>query len=293
MKAEQSAIRQIEIRTTKSLKPHPALTGLPMCTTEQFAALCKSIQEHGLKKPLTVIGNGVIDGRNRLEACATVGLDRVAVIEAAPGTDPLTYAIESAVTGRNLTKSGIVLFLFLKHPALADLRSRRMRRNESKGGSVIKITTPPEKGSTSFSDLAETYRVPREYFSTLAALHDEADEEEWAEIERAILACEASIPALKAGFHGKRATIGKKRSDPKYHLLAPRITTTLLSVFKAWPKIDWTEHKPAHDKAGINLLAAFRAMPDEVRALNANAIRSWPEHERAALIKELKTTIGK
>jgi hypothetical protein len=282
-----ASARQIETRNVGSLGVHAALLGLPMCTEEQFAALCRSINLHGLKKPLTVIGDQVIDGRNRLEAVKSCGLKQCEVVEAAPGTDPLAYAIESAVTGRNLTKSGIVLFLFLKHPALHDLLSRKNARKSPKGGSVISITHPPEKGSESFAALAENYRVPREYFSTLATLHDEATDEEWAEIERAILACEASIPALKAGFAGGRATLGKKRSDPKYHLLAPKIAVTLCSAFKAWGKINWAEHAKLHDRACYGLQTAFAAMPDEVREINKRAIEQWPEHERRALAKDL------
>lgn len=285
--------RQIETRNVSSLAVHAALAGLPMCTQEQFAALCRSINLHGLKKPLTVIGDKVIDGRNRLEAVKACGLQQCEVIEAAPGTDPLAYAIESAVTGRNLTKSGIVLFLFLKHPALADLRARQMKRQAPKGGDVISITTPPEKGSESFKVLSENYRVPREYFSILAALHDEANAKEWAEIERAILACEASIPALKAGFAGGRATLGKKRADPKYHLLAPKIAVTLCSAFKAWGKINWAEHAKLHDRACYGLQTAFATMPDEVRAINMRAIEQWPEHERRALAKDLNKRLRK
>jgi hypothetical protein len=276
---------QYEIRKVSSLREHPALACIPRCTIPQFNALCESIKKGGMHQPLTVIGNLVIDGRNRLAALREIGEKECKVQIADSSIDPLTYAVESAVTGRNLTKSGIVLMLFIQHIALSE--SRKIR----KGG------CQPEKGTgdsiTSYHDLAEKYNVPREYFSTLAGIYDASGDAQWNQVVSAILDDERAITAMNAGLAGKLATAGKKRADPKYHLLAPQSAVTMCSVFKSWGKINWGEHTFQHTRALAGLTAAFGAMPDEVRALNARAVLEWPEHERTDLLKALKSRSGK
>lgn len=49
-------------------KVHPAAALFPLIQGEEFDELCDSILKHGLRQPIVVDGNVLIDGRNRLRA---------------------------------------------------------------------------------------------------------------------------------------------------------------------------------------------------------------------------------
>jgi len=60
---EQAAARNNE------LSFHPVCSIFPLMPEEQLAALAADIREHGLREPIVVAGNAILDGRNRWLAC--------------------------------------------------------------------------------------------------------------------------------------------------------------------------------------------------------------------------------
>lgn len=285
---------QISKVPTDSLKLHPCLDGFPALPTEEFATLRQSIAEHDILKPLTCLPDAaggllVIDGRHRLAAAKELNMPQVPVIVHGAGVDPLAYALESAVTGRNLTKSGIVLILYLKHPELSANSNDRKKANLAKNPNDSRCDKITSTGAV-YVSVAETYHVPREYFTRLASIHEACSREEWAEVKTSIMAGDASIPAMYAGVAGRTRTKGKKRQDAQYHVLVPRVASTLAHAFKVWGKIKFDE--AAKRKMDDDFLHAFETMPPDVRELNCFAIARWPKHERDALIKTLKSIKG-
>ena|SRR6478736_10061149 len=55
-------------------KVHPAADVLPMMSDEELAKLGEDIKAHGLKFPIVLFNEWLIDGRNRLEAMERAGL---------------------------------------------------------------------------------------------------------------------------------------------------------------------------------------------------------------------------
>jgi hypothetical protein len=82
---------------------HPVADLFPMLTGEEFDELTASIQEQGLLQPITLdTGGRVLDGRNRLAACARLGvIPDVTIYE---GEDPDGYALSVNLARRNLSK---------------------------------------------------------------------------------------------------------------------------------------------------------------------------------------------
>jgi len=82
-----------------------------MMTLDEITALGEDIKNNGLKQPIVVIktpdGDALLDGRNRLDAMASVGLItdlnliEHRVLDA--GTDPFAFAISANIYRRHLT----------------------------------------------------------------------------------------------------------------------------------------------------------------------------------------------
>jgi hypothetical protein len=278
------------------LSAHPALATFPLLSAEQLAVLTQSIAEHGVLKPLVAIqapnGAGlVIDGRNRLQAAQNNFLASVPVEWAPPGTNPIVYALESAISGRNLTKSGIVLLLLEQHPDLAETRANRESRGLKRGKNPNVSPLSLNDSGNEFDRIAERYNVPRTYFSDLIKIRETLaeDEESWERVRGAILNGEGSIPAMVRGAGGAVATKGKNRVDANLNRLGPACTTSLVTVLKKWadfPKV----HPRLQERILHNLEAGFSLLPPEVRKINADVIvETWPAHEKEALRRRLKS----
>lgn len=277
----------------EKLAPHPALQQFPLLDDAQLQVLTQSVAEHGVLKPLVAVKDGndgrglVIDGRNRYLAAERNLLGSVPVEWAPEGTDPIVYAIESAIAGRNLTRSGVVLLLVEQHPDLAESRTLGQQRGLKKGKNP---NDSPCDNITrdAFNMMADRYNVPREYFSQLLKIRESASDVEWDQVRANILSGESSIAALYAGLGGRLATKGKNRKDPDYSRLLTQATMTVANAFKSWTKIKFRDDKHLQNTEG-NIHEMFRTMPDAVRAINADVIvQHWPEHEVANLLKMIK-----
>jgi hypothetical protein len=285
----------------ENLSEHPALAGFPLLSEEQLAVLTMSIAEHGVLKPLVCVKDPsgaadkglVIDGRNRLQAAKNNIFSSVPVEWAPEGTDPVIYALESAISGRNLTRSGVVLLLLEQHPDLAEEREIRRTYNlkHSKNANVSRCNNVASiEGKGSFESMSDRYNVPRDYFRQLLTIRDAfaKDPEGWEKVRMAILNGEGSIPAMVRGAGGAVATKGKNRADPHYENLACTATRTVANVFRAWGSFKFRDDRQLAI-AENNLAEMFGTMPDAVRKINARAIaESWPAHEKAMLAKMLK-----
>jgi phage N-6-adenine-methyltransferase len=61
--------------TVEGFEIHPVTACYPMMYGEEFAELVQDIRDHGLQSPITVKGNVLLDGRNRLLACQEAGVE--------------------------------------------------------------------------------------------------------------------------------------------------------------------------------------------------------------------------
>ena len=278
-------------------RTHPQIMGIPMMGDRDLERLTAAIKDRGVERKISLSHDGlVIDGRNRIAAAIKAGLDLVPVEYLDEKINVAAFALDSAVSGRNLTKSGIVLLLFLEHPDLAGLRAARAggyqftEKGQRTGDS---ITSSQEKGkqTSSFHDVADRYNVPREYFTFLSKIREACTDDEWEGVVRSILDDETSITAYARGIAGKEATKGKQRSDPHYHRLTCMSAVTMENAFKNWGTIAWNE-KFSREAAVASFGQALLVAPNEIRAIETDVIIGhWTDHDREQLFKQLKKQV--
>lgn len=82
---------------------HPAAALFPMMAADELADLAQDIKANGLLQPIVLDTDGmVIDGRNRLAACAAAGVEpRYTTLN---GHDPAAYILGANVLRRHLTQ---------------------------------------------------------------------------------------------------------------------------------------------------------------------------------------------
>ena len=281
------------------LMEHSVLENIPRLTADQTEALRESIVDKGLMQPLDVVPNPehegcyfIIDGRHRFDILRKSGQLIPCLVRVEK--DPLGFAIEKAIQGRHLTKSAIVLMLFLNHPALATQRGQRTGGRPSNKGET-ETGRNPTGFPTSFKSLAQRYRIHPEYFIRLADIRAESDEEQWAIVKHKILIEEIPIQRIPSAISGGNSRKNKGRSDPNYARLASSAITTVTNAFKTWRKINWNpkDKRQTEQWAMDRAVEMFKAIPEDLYAANIKAIAdTWKYHHRQDLIKALKATKG-
>lgn len=85
-----------------TLKIHPVTNCYPLMVPDEMAELISDIRERGLLFPVTIQGDTLLDGRNRMEACRVAGVE-LRTVEY-DGDDPVGFII-STNKRRNLDQS--------------------------------------------------------------------------------------------------------------------------------------------------------------------------------------------
>jgi ParB-like chromosome segregation protein Spo0J len=60
---------------SSGLTVHPVAAMFPLLEGKELEELCDDIQASGLANPIVILGDVLLDGRNRLRACAKVEID--------------------------------------------------------------------------------------------------------------------------------------------------------------------------------------------------------------------------
>jgi hypothetical protein len=60
---------------SSGLQVHPVAGMFPLMEGKEFDEFCLDIQAAGLNNPIVILGDVLLDGRNRLRACAKVGTE--------------------------------------------------------------------------------------------------------------------------------------------------------------------------------------------------------------------------
>jgi len=85
------------------MKLHKYCELIPAMSKEEFNALKASISRDGLIVPIVMLGDEILDGRHRYQACMELGLEPET--ECYQGKDPFSYAISLNATRRHLNQS--------------------------------------------------------------------------------------------------------------------------------------------------------------------------------------------
>lgn len=87
---------------------HDLCTAFPPIDEQSFAELVEDIQRNGLREPIVLLGDQVLDGRNRYHACLEAGVQarfRDFGDDRGDGPDPVAFVLSKNLRRRHLTAS--------------------------------------------------------------------------------------------------------------------------------------------------------------------------------------------
>ena len=103
---------------------HPLADMFPLLEGEEFDELVADIKTHGLREPITMYEDSILDGRNRYRACQTAGVEPT---YAAPFSgnhaDAVAFVISANIRRRHLTpgqKLALITKLLKLDPSKSD-----------------------------------------------------------------------------------------------------------------------------------------------------------------------------
>ena len=122
---------------------HPAADLFPMMTGIELQELVVDIKSHGLREPIALYENKILDGRNRLKACGLAGVDARYESARLNGSTPAEYVVSKNLRRRQLTKSQLAAVSVDLMPMLEEDARKRMAEGGRKHGHVIREGTAP------------------------------------------------------------------------------------------------------------------------------------------------------
>jgi ParB-like chromosome segregation protein Spo0J len=94
--------------TKANLSAHPLADIFPLMEGEEFDALVQDIKDNGLREPITLFENQILDGRNRYRAVIKAALQyrlKEENFRTYSGSDPLSLVVSANLHRRHLTES--------------------------------------------------------------------------------------------------------------------------------------------------------------------------------------------
>ncbi len=151
---------------------HPAAELLPMMSDASLAELADDIKANGQEQPVVVYNGLLLDGRNRLKACALAGVSPK--IREWEGDDPVRWVLSLNFHRRHLTDSQKSIVGARAAEFLADRVSQRAEEEVSEpeaepASEVLEATEAVESNEATESTEASEADEPTEAAATVAA----------------------------------------------------------------------------------------------------------------------------
>lgn len=127
--------RQTKDKEMVHFDAHPLTNAYPMMSGAPFGALKASIAEHGLYQPVVLFNGLVLDGRNRLKACAELGITPNLVDYAGDSSpDALAAYVRAMNERRDLTPQQRAAALLIHDEWMAMQREAAKKRQKTGKG---------------------------------------------------------------------------------------------------------------------------------------------------------------
>ena len=110
----------------QDLPPHPHATLFPLLQGDEFQALVEDIKANGLRQPIILYRNQILDGRNRYRACIEAGVEPRFTEFAGTDDEALAYVISANLHRRHLTTCQRAVLALQLLPGERDRARERM-----------------------------------------------------------------------------------------------------------------------------------------------------------------------
>lgn len=174
---------------------HPAADIFPLLDGADLDALAADIRDHGLRNPVIVIGSKVLDGRNRLAACARIGVEaRFVQYE---GDDPVAFVLSENLHRRHLNES---------QRAMVAARIATLPPHRPKSANV--------RGSATQGEAATRLNTSERSVQHARSVIEKAAPEVVEAVERGNLAVSAAADLSKLDHDKQRAVLERSNGKP-------------------------------------------------------------------------------
>ena len=175
---------------------HELASILPMMSDADLKELAQDIKENGQRAPITLLGDKILDGRNRYKACAIAGVEPRFKDFNGNG-DPLAFIISANVHRRHLTTSQRAMIA-------AKIESLRPGRPDKESESKV-----------SRKQAAKELKVSPRSVATAKEVLEEATKEEVEKVERGEKTVNAVAKEMRSKAEKSKAVVEPEQPKDK------------------------------------------------------------------------------
>jgi len=162
-RSDGSAVK-VPTANVSSTQAHPLADLFPLMTPEDLAALVADIREHGLRVPIVVYQDQVLDGRNRLAACIAAGVGPRFQVFEGTSDEALAFVLSMNLTRRHLTTAqraalAVRLLPFEETRAHARRAEAAHHRQDFAGGEGRAIEVAGSRAGVSSETVRQAARI--------------------------------------------------------------------------------------------------------------------------------------
>jgi site-specific DNA-methyltransferase (adenine-specific) len=192
------------------LKTHPVAELFPMMSAAALEELASSIKEEGLISPCVLMGDTLLDGRNRIEACRIAGVAPAFVQYA--GDSPVSFIIGANLARRHLDKGQKIALALEIEPHFAEEARKRMAQapGQPRGVKASAVEIVPQQKSR--DQAAAAVGVSGKLVSMAKAIK-EADPERFERVKQGTLSVAKARKEVKANQDKRALAEAQKRVD--------------------------------------------------------------------------------
>lgn len=128
---------------TKRLAFHPAAEIFPLLEGKDFDELCASIKEHGQQVPIQMLGDKILDGRNRYLACREIKEEPWTVTAELGDLTPLQFVLALNNERRHMTPSQKAMVAGRAREMFDAEAKERMSKGGAKNGKTEGVENLP------------------------------------------------------------------------------------------------------------------------------------------------------
>lgn len=122
---------------------HPLCTLFPRMSGTEFDSLCADIKANGLREPITLHDNMILDGGNRYRACIASGVDPV--FESFDGGNLVSFVLSANLHRRHMTAGQQAAIV----ASAQDWAKAQPARRPEKAGNVAGLSTVAQRAAQS------------------------------------------------------------------------------------------------------------------------------------------------